>query len=253
MDDELAAVPRERARRRGADARRCAGDEDDLAFEIRSHVCSLLDVAVRRACPADAGHLARRCARAGVASPATRRRRRESPRSPPAAESSCGRRARRGATAPARANGTGTTSRLWYLGVSASRGSTDTPSPDATMLRTVSSELVRVTCASARLSSGHASSTWSRKQWPTLSRIVCSPASSSGRIDLRFAHLWPAARRPGTAPRTGTRSTTPGGANGSAMIAASMRPDFERRFEVLGQVLLDVERHLRRAARAAPE
>ena len=53
------------------------------------------------------------------------------------------------------------------------------------MLRTVSSELVRVTGAPARLSSGQASSTWSRKQWPTLSRIVCSPASSDGSIDLR--------------------------------------------------------------------
>ena len=40
-------------------------------------------------------------------------------------------------------NGTGTTRLLWYLGVSASRGSTDTPSPDATMFLTVSSEFVR--------------------------------------------------------------------------------------------------------------
>src|SRR3977135_3862384 len=30
-----------------------------------------------------------------------------------------------------RENGTGTTSRLWYFGISASRGSTDTPSPEA--------------------------------------------------------------------------------------------------------------------------
>ena len=48
------------------------------------------------------------------------------------------------------------------------------------MLRAVSSELVRVTCESVRFSSGQASSTWSRKQCPTLSRIVCSRASSSG-------------------------------------------------------------------------
>ena len=95
----------------------------------------------------------------------------------------------RAATAPACANGTGTTSRLWYLGVSASRGSTETPRPDATMLRTVSSELVRAVGTSWRLSSGQASSTWSRKQWPTFSRIACSPASSSGWTDLRFAHL----------------------------------------------------------------
>ena len=77
--------------------------------------------------------------------------------------------------------GTGTTSWLWYLGVSASRGSTETPSPEATMLRTVSSEFVRVTWVSLRLSSGQESSTWSRKQWPTLSRIVCSLGSSSAR------------------------------------------------------------------------
>ena len=62
------------------------------------------------------------------------------------------------------ANGTGTTSRLWYFGVSASRGSTEIPRPDATMLRIVSSELLRVTGASPRLSSGQLSSTWSRKQ-----------------------------------------------------------------------------------------
>ena len=104
------------------------------------------------------------------------------------------------------ANGTGTTSRLWYLGVSASRGSTEMPRPEATMLRTVSSELVRVTCASARFSSGHDSSTWSRKQWPTLSRIVFSPASSAGlhRLALRPTCASPAPR-PGTAPRRGTR------------------------------------------------
>ena len=115
------------------------------------------------------------------------------------------------------------------------------------MLRTVSSELVRATCASARLSSGQASSTWSRKQWPTLSRIVCSPASSSGWIDLRFAHLWPAGTTTWNGSSYRNSVTTPGGANGSAMIAASMRPDSQRRLQVLGQVLLDVERHLRRA------
>src|SRR5436190_17605666 len=122
------------------------------------------------------------------------------------------------------ANGTGTTSRLWYFGVSASRGSTETPSPDATMLRTVSSELVRAVGTPWRLSSGQASSTWSRKQWPTFSRIACSPASSSGRTDLRLAHLCSL----GTTTWNGSsyRNTvvTPGGANGSATIAASSRP-----------------------------
>jgi hypothetical protein len=39
--------------------------------------------------------------------------------------------------------------------VSASRGSTETPSPDATMLRTVSSEFVRAVGRPWRLSSGH--------------------------------------------------------------------------------------------------
>ena len=53
------------------------------------------------------------------------------------------------------ANGTGTTIRLWYLGVSASRGSTEMPSPEATMLRAVSSEFVRGTWTSARFNSGH--------------------------------------------------------------------------------------------------
>src|SRR5450755_960167 len=86
------------------------------------------------------------------------------------------------------ANGTGT--RLWYFGVNASRGRTEMPRPDATMLRIVSSELLRVTGASPRLSSGQLSSTWSRKQWPTLSRIACSPASSDGSIDLRLAQGW---------------------------------------------------------------
>jgi len=111
------------------------------------------------------------------------------------------------------------------LGVSASRGSTDTPSPDATMLRTVSSELVRVTCASARFSSGQASSTWARKQCPTLRRIVCSAGSSSGAIDLRFAHLWPSGTTTWNGSSYRNSVTTPGGANGSAMIAASTRPD----------------------------
>ena len=101
------------------------------------------------------------------------------------------------------AKGTDTTSRLWYFGVSASRGSTEMPSPDATMLRTVSSEFVRVTRVSARLSSGQLSSTWSRKQWPTLSRIVCSCVSSSGWTSCASPTCAPAARRPGTAPRTG--------------------------------------------------
>ena len=115
------------------------------------------------------------------------------------------------------------------------------------MLRTVSSEFVRVTCASARLSSGQASSTWSRKQWPTLSRIVCSPASSSGRIDLRFAHLWPArdddlerllVQELGDDARRRERQRD------DRRVDA---PGLQRRLEVLGQVLLDVERHLRRA------
>ena len=146
-----------------------------------------------------------------------------------------------------RANGTGTTSVLWYLGVSASRGSTETPRPDATMLRTVSSELPRVTRESARFSSGHASSTCSRKQWPTSSRIGFSAASSSTCIDLRRAHLWPRGTTTWNGSSYRNSVTMPGGANGSAMIAASMRPLFSADFEMLGQVLLDLERHLRRA------
>ena len=39
---------------------------------------------------------------------------------------------------------------------------------------------------------------------------------------------------------------TPGGANGSATIAASSRPLLSSRLEHLGQVLLELERHLRR-------
>ena len=94
------------------------------------------------------------------------------------------------------------------------------------MLRTVSSEPVRVTCASARLSSGHASRTWSRKQWPTLSRIGCSAASSSGRIDFRPAHLWARGTTTWNGSSYRNSVTMPGGANGNATIAASMRPDF---------------------------
>ncbi len=41
--------------------------------------------------------------------------------------------------------------------------------------------------------------------------------------------------------------TTPGGANGSAMIATSMRPDRSAAFQVLGEILVEIERHLRRA------
>ena len=52
----------------------------------------------------------------------------------------------------------------------------------------VPGDFVRVTGASPRLSSGQLSSTWSRKQWPTLSKMVCSPASSDGWIDFRLAH-----------------------------------------------------------------
>ena len=96
-------------------------------------------------------------------------------------ERDAARRHRLARTEPARPAGCGT------CGVSASRGSTETPSPDATMLRTVSSEFVRVTCASARFSSGHASSTWSRKQWPMLSRIVFSAGElvRADRLALR--------------------------------------------------------------------
>mgnify|MGYP003694094923 CR=1 FL=1 len=120
-----------------------------------------------------------------------------------------------------------TTRRLWYFGVSASRGSTETPRPDATMLRTVSSELVRVTRASAGSARDRRRAPGARKQWPMSSRIsVLRAASSSGRIGLAPRPLVVrAARPPGTAPRTGIRVTTPGGANGSAMMATSMRPD----------------------------
>jgi hypothetical protein len=48
-----------------------------------------------------------------------------------------------------------------------------------------------VTWAPPRFNSGQASSTWSRKQWPTPSRIACSQARSAAPIDLRFAHLCP--------------------------------------------------------------
>ncbi len=41
--------------------------------------------------------------------------------------------------------------------------------------------------------------------------------------------------------------TTPGGANGSARTAASMRPDFSAASRCLGEVFLEIERHLRRA------
>ena len=146
-----------------------------------------------------------------------------------------------------RVNGTATTSLLWYLGVSASRGRTETPSPDATMLRTVSRDVVRVTCASARLSSGQASSTCSRKQWPTPSRIACSPASSSARIDFR--------RGP---PVSLAAPPTWNGSSYRNSVATPRRRErkrddrrvdpsrLQRAFEMLGEIFLQIERHLRR-------
>src|SRR5439155_3458015 len=86
------------------------------------------------------------------------------------------------------AKGTGTTSLLWYFGMSALLGKTEMPRPEATMFRTVSSELLRVSSAPGLLSSGHVSSTWLRKQLPTLSRMQFSAESSFGSIAVRCAH-----------------------------------------------------------------
>ena len=146
-----------------------------------------------------------------------------------------------------RANGTGTTSRLWYLGVSASRGSTDTPRPDATMLRTVSSELrarhLRLGAVQLRAGVEHlvAEAVADVEQDRVLGGELVRRGSTcaSPTCGPRGTTTWN-----GSSYRNSV--TTPGGANGSAMIAASMRPRLQRGLEVLGQVLLDVERHLRR-------
>ncbi len=61
-----------------------------------------------------------------------------------------------------------------------------------------------------------------------------SPVSSDGCTDLRFAHLCVDGTTTWNGSSYRNSVTTPGGANGSAMIAASMRPDLSEasRFSV---------------------
>ena len=54
--------------------------------------------------------------------------------------------------------------------------------------------------------------------------IVRSPLNSSGATDLRLAHLWSSGTTTWNGSSYRNSVVTPGGANGSAMIAASMRP-----------------------------
>ena len=113
-----------------------------------------------------------------------------------------------------------------YFGVSAVAGSTEIPMPDVTMLRMVSSELPSLPCTGGRVNSWQASSTWSRKQWPTLSSSRFCAASSSGRIVLAprpgmlrrhdHAKLLAVERGDGRCPAHQTASAT---------IAASIAPD----------------------------
>jgi hypothetical protein len=114
------------------------------------------------------------------------------------------------------------------------------------MLRAVSSELVRVTAAPARFSSGQRVEHLIAKavadveqdrvlarQLVRMDRLALRPLVRERHDDLERLFV----QELGDAPAS---------ANGSAMMAASIAAGAQRRLQVLGQVLLDVERHLRR-------
>jgi len=139
-----------------------------------------------------------------------------------------------------------TTSLLWYLGVSGVAGRTETPSPEATMLRTVSREVVRVTCASARFEPRD------RRRAPVRGAVADAEQDRvlAGQL-VRPDRLPPGPPVPlghhdpdGSSYRNSV--ATPDGANGSAMIAASILPDFNAPSRWLGEIFLEIERHLRR-------
>ena len=65
------------------------------------------------------------------------------------------------------------------------------PSPEATIWRIVSSEFPCILSVSDRLSSGQASKTCMRKQWPAWGRITFSLPSFLESTDFLFAHEWP--------------------------------------------------------------